>query len=34
MPITDAVAQILNGSRPPREAVAALLARDLKDEDG
>jgi glycerol-3-phosphate dehydrogenase (NAD(P)+) len=34
MPITDAVAQILNQETPPREAVAALLARDLKDEGG
>ncbi len=32
MPITEAVAQILNQETPPREAVAALLARDLKDE--
>lgn len=32
MPITDAVAQILTQQTPPREAVAALLARDLKDE--
>ena len=32
MPITDAVAQILRQETPPREAVAALLARDLKDE--
>lgn len=34
MPITEAVAQILNQEMPPREAVAALLARDLKDECG
>jgi glycerol-3-phosphate dehydrogenase (NAD(P)+) len=34
MPITMAVAQILNGTTPPGEAVAALLARDLRDEDG
>jgi len=34
MPITAAVAQILNQEMPPREAVAALLARDLKDEGG
>ena len=32
MPITAAVAQILRQEIPPREAVAALLARDLKDE--
>lgn len=32
MPITAAVAQILQQELPPREAVAALLARDLKDE--
>ncbi len=32
MPITDAVDQILRQEIPPREAVAALLARDLKDE--
>ncbi|OYY94755.1 MAG: glycerol-3-phosphate dehydrogenase [Hydrogenophilales bacterium 28-61-23] len=32
MPITQAVAQVLNQQIPPREAVAALLARDLKDE--
>lgn len=32
MPISEAVAQILNQETPPREAVAALLARDLKDE--
>jgi len=32
MPITDAVDQILRQEMPPREAVAALLARDLKDE--
>lgn len=32
MPISEAVAQILNQITPPREAVAALLARDLKDE--
>ncbi len=32
MPITDAVAQILNQEIPPREAVIALLARGLKDE--
>lgn len=32
MPISAAVAQILNQETPPREAVAALLARDLKDE--
>ncbi|MDP2786911.1 MAG: NAD(P)H-dependent glycerol-3-phosphate dehydrogenase [Pseudomonadota bacterium] len=34
MPISAAVAQILNQEMPPREAVAALLARDLKDEGG
>jgi len=34
MPITEAVAQIVNQETPPREAVAALLARDLKDEGG
>jgi len=34
MPITEAVVQILNQEMPPREAVAALLARDLKDEGG
>lgn len=34
MPITEAVTQILNQDLPPREAVAALLARDLKDEGG
>ncbi len=32
MPITQAVAGILRGAMPPREAVAALLARELKDE--
>lgn len=32
MPITTAVARILLQELPPREAVAALLARDLKDE--
>ena len=32
MPITQAVAGILRGEMPPREAVAALLARELKDE--
>ncbi len=32
MPITEAVARILQQEIPPREAVAALLARDLKDE--
>ena len=32
MPITAAVAQILKQEIPPREAVAALLARNLKDE--
>jgi glycerol-3-phosphate dehydrogenase (NAD(P)+) len=32
MPITRAVAGILRGEMPPREAVAALLARGLKDE--
>lgn len=32
MPITQAVAQIVKQETPPREAVAALLARDLKDE--
>ncbi len=32
MPITEAVAQILKQEIPPREAVVALLARDLKDE--
>lgn len=32
MPIAQAVASILGQGRPPREAVAALLARDLKDE--
>jgi len=32
MPITQAVAGILRGETPPREAVAALLARELKDE--
>jgi glycerol-3-phosphate dehydrogenase (NAD(P)+) len=34
MPITEAVKQILNQEVPPREAVAALLARNLKDEGG
>ncbi len=34
MPISTAVAQILGQETPPREAVAALLARDLKDEGG
>jgi glycerol-3-phosphate dehydrogenase (NAD(P)+) len=34
MPITAAVAQILRQELPPREAVAALLARHLKDEIG
>jgi len=32
MPITRAVAGILRGEMPPREAVTALLARELKDE--
>jgi glycerol-3-phosphate dehydrogenase (NAD(P)+) len=32
MPITTAVAQILAQETPPREAVAALLDRELKDE--
>ncbi len=32
MPITQSVAAILRGEIPPREAVAALLARELKDE--
>ncbi|MBI5329172.1 MAG: NAD(P)-dependent glycerol-3-phosphate dehydrogenase [Betaproteobacteria bacterium] len=32
MPITHAVASILRGDMPPGEAVAALLARGLKDE--
>ena len=32
MPITAAVSRILQQELPPREAVAALLARDLKDE--
>ena len=32
MPITLAVARILRHELPPREAVAGLLARDLKDE--
>ncbi len=32
MPITEAVARILKQEMPPREAVAGLLARDLKDE--
>lgn len=32
MPITHAVALILRGEMPPGEAVAALLARGLKDE--
>jgi glycerol-3-phosphate dehydrogenase (NAD(P)+) len=32
IPITTAVAQILNQEMPPREAVMALLARGLKDE--
>lgn len=32
MPITVAVAQILMRETPPGEAVAALLARDLRDE--
>jgi glycerol-3-phosphate dehydrogenase (NAD(P)+) len=31
-PITTAVAQILKQELPPREAVTALLARELKDE--
>jgi glycerol-3-phosphate dehydrogenase (NAD(P)+) len=31
-PITTAVARILKQEIPPRDAVAALLARDLKDE--
>ncbi|MEW5769254.1 MAG: NAD(P)H-dependent glycerol-3-phosphate dehydrogenase [Pseudomonadota bacterium] len=31
-PITGAVARILKQELPPREAVSALLARDLKDE--
>lgn len=34
MPITEAVALILKQEMPAREAVAALLARDLKDEGG
>jgi glycerol-3-phosphate dehydrogenase (NAD(P)+) len=32
MPITAAVAAIIRQDLPPREAVSALLARDLKDE--
>ncbi len=32
MPITQSVAAILRGDLPPREVVAALLARELKDE--
>ncbi len=32
MPITHAVAAILRGDLPAREAVAALLARELRDE--
>lgn len=32
MPIAQAVASILGQGKPPRDAVAALLARDLKDE--
>lgn len=32
MPITEAVVRILKQEQPPREAVAALLARELKDE--
>lgn len=32
MPITQAVAAILRGDQPPSVAVAALLARELKDE--
>jgi glycerol-3-phosphate dehydrogenase (NAD(P)+) len=34
MPITEAVRGILDQELPPREAVAALLGRDLKDENG
>ena len=34
MPITEAVALILKQEMPAREVVAALLARDLKDEGG
>ena len=34
MPISQAVAAILRHELPPREAVAGLLARELKDEDG
>ncbi len=34
MPITEAVALILKQEMPALEAVAALLARDLKDEGG
>jgi glycerol-3-phosphate dehydrogenase (NAD(P)+) len=32
MPITQSVAAILRGELPPREAVAGLLARELRDE--
>ena len=32
MPIAQAVASILRGVTPPREAVAALMARELRDE--
>jgi len=32
MPITEAVYRILDQNLPPREAVAALLSRELKDE--
>lgn len=34
MPIAQAVAGLLRGDLPPRDAVAALLARELKDEGG
>ena len=32
MPIADAVRRILDQEMPPREAVAALLNRELRDE--
>ncbi len=34
MPITEQVDQVLDQGRDPRQAVEALLARDLKPETG
>jgi glycerol-3-phosphate dehydrogenase (NAD(P)+) len=32
MPITKAVASVLSGEMPPREAIAQLMSRQLKQE--